>query len=241
MQESNPYQAPSSALEATGQHQVGGSLESALAGDFSWRIGDVIEEAWRLQSGAKLPIWGAIILYYLVLFAVSFGLGLVTAFLPDGWLFGVVSQVIIAMATWPMFAGLAMISIYRAAGKPIHATMVFDYYPKTLPIFALYLIVTIAIVLGMILLIIPGIYLMTALSMALPLLIEKNLGVGASLITSIKVVNKCWFRVFGLFLLMTLLMAVAIVPLGIGLIWALPMMMLSYGIIYREMFGVDQD
>lgn len=241
MHESNPYLAPNSTLETKQHSPVGGSLEGALAGDFSWSIGEVIQEAWRLQNGAKLPIWGAVILYYLAIFAVSFLFGMIGSVLPDVFISVAVSQVAIGLVTWPMCAGLAMIGIHRAAGLPVRATMVFDYYPKTLPIFVLYLVVAVAIVAGFMLLIVPGIYLMIALSLALPLLIEKNLSIGAALTTSLKVVNKCWFRVFGLFFIMTLLIGVSMIPFGIGLIWTLPMMMLTYGIIYRDMFGVNAD
>lgn len=240
MHESNPYQAPSSALENHNQDRVGGSLQGALAGDFSWNIGDVIKEAWQLQSGAKLPLWGGMILYYLVLLAASFVMGMLLSMVPEGIMTAIVTQVVVGLVSWPMMAGLAMMSIYRAAGLPIRATMVFDYYPRTLPIFLLTLLTTLAIVIGMMLLVLPGIYLSIALCLALPLLIDKHLDTGGAMKTSVKVANKCWFQMFGLFLVMGVLLTLSMIPLGIGLIWTLPMMMLTYGIIYREMFGVNE-
>lgn len=240
MQESNPYKAPDSALETPNEGPVGGSLENALAGNFTWTIGGVISEAWKLQSGAKLPFWGAFILYYAVVFALAFVLGWVFPALLGGVLTELLSQIIIGLVTWPMMAGLTMMAVKRAAGLPIRATMIFDYYPRTLPIFLLYLAMTILIGIGFVLLVLPGIYLAIAFSVAVPLMLEKNLGVLEALETSRKVITKCWFRVFGLVLLMTLITAVSALPLGIGLIWTLPMMMLIFGIIYRDMFGVNE-
>ena len=46
--------------------------------------------------------------------------------------------------------------------------------------------------LGLLLLILPGLYLAIALSLALPLLVERELGVLDALTTSLKIVNAIW-------------------------------------------------
>jgi uncharacterized membrane protein len=42
-------------------------------------------------------------------------------------------------------------------------------------------------------------------------------------------------------IVISLIVMVSMIPLGIGLIWTLPMMMIAYGIIYRNMFGVRDE
>ena len=94
---------------------------------------------------------------------------------------------------------------------------------------------------GFVLLIIPGIYLAVAYSMAIPLLVEKNMGIWEALETSRKTINKCWFRMFGLYVVVMVLIILALLPLGIGLIWAVPLVNVVMGVVYRNLFSVEQN
>jgi len=38
---------------------------------------------------------------------------------------------------------------------------------------------------------------------------------------------------------MFIIIGVSMIPLGIGMIWTMPMMLICYGILYRNMFGVE--
>jgi hypothetical protein len=239
MSEANPYEVPQSSVEVP-REAVGGSLENALAGNFSWSIGDVLNEAWRIQSGFKLTAWLALIVYMAILFAISFAFEFLLPAESNPVAGPLVSQLVVGLLTYPLMAGLVVLAIKRAAGMPVQVSMVFDYYGKTLPIFLLNLLMTVLIVIGFVLLIVPGIYLSFAYMLALPLLVEKNLGIWEALETSRKVISKCWFRFVGLILLMSIIMMVSAIPLGIGLIWTVPMSMLVLGIVYRDTFGVNE-
>jgi len=92
----------------------------------------------------------------------------------------------------------------------------------------------------MILLIVPGIYLSIAYAMALPLMAEKEMGIWESLETSRKAITKKWFPFFGFFIVIMLIMLAGVLALGIGLIWAMPLTTIAYGIAYRNMFGVEE-
>ena len=97
----------------------------------------------------------------------------------------------------------------------------------------------IMITIGFILLILPGIYLMVAYYMALPLVAEKGMSPWRALETSRKAVTHRWFSIFGFFIVLSFIAFVSAIPLGIGMIWTLPMMLIAYGILYRNMFGVE--
>lgn len=60
-----------------------------------------------------------------------------------------------------------------------------------------------------------------------------------ALTTSLKAVTPKWFAMLGFVLLAMLVITVAAIPLGIGLIWALPLLMLAAANLYRDMFGVE--
>ncbi|HEX8955822.1 MAG TPA: DUF975 family protein, partial [Burkholderiaceae bacterium] len=87
----------------------------------------------------------------------------------------------------------------------------------------------------------PGIYLAVAYSASSILIVDKKLGIWEALETSRKALTQCWFRVFFLALTYLLIMILSALPLGIGLIWTLPMGVVLKGIVYREVFGFAQE
>jgi len=97
-------------------------------------------------------------------------------------------------------------------------------------------------VIGFVLLILPGIYLSIAYVFTLPLIADKNMTVWEAMEFSRKSVTKHWFKVFGLLFLLSLMMAVGTLALGIGLIWAIPLMFVTlYGLLYPLIFdGVEE-
>lgn len=230
MSETNPYQTPQSNLE-----------EAPQPGNYQlnpdWNIGDVFKEAWELTKGVKLAFWGAFLIYIGIAIAVGVPFELIGKESP---VVGVIAQIVTGLVTYPLGVGLSMMGIKRSVGLPINAFMVFDYYPKTIPIFLLYLLMMLLIGLGLLLLIIPGIYLAIAYSMAAPLMVEKNMRLWEALETSRKAIHKCWFGVFGLFFVIVLVLLISMIPLGIGLIWAAPFICIVMGIVYRSLFGVSR-
>lgn len=51
-----------------------------------------------------------------------------------------------------------------------------------------------------------------------------------------KIITKQWFKVFGLGICLGIIVAISAIPLGIGLIWTIPLAMLSMGILYQTIF-----
>lgn len=239
MSQTNPYEAPASNLD-----QPLTTTDRALNPD--WDIGAVLSEAWALTNGFKATYWGAFALYFGVLIGVSFAGGLLTAvsaaMSPTASIAIVIlGQLIQLFITAPLIVGLLMIGIKRAVGLPVNAFMVFNYFPKTVPLFFAYLLVILLVVIGTVLLVLPGIYLMVAYAFALPLLVDKNLGIWESLETSRKGVTACWFRFFGFGLVACVIAVISALPLFIGLIWVLPWLYIAAGIIYRDLFGVSSN
>ncbi|MCB1705820.1 MAG: hypothetical protein KDI17_13210 [Halioglobus sp.] len=199
-----------------------------------WTIPAVLEEAWKLQNGFKAIYWSALA----VLLIVNLLLSGVAELLGDGSdAVDFIRQLITAVITYPLMVGLMMIAIKHSAGLPTSASMVFDYYPSTIPIFLTYLLMAVLIGVGFFLLVVPGIYLMFAYMLALPLLVDRQLGIWQALETSRKAITPCWFRVFGLSVVTAVIVVVSAIPLGIGLIWTLPFMGLVMGILYRNIVG----
>jgi len=95
------------------------------------------------------------------------------------------------------------------------------------------------ILLGTLLLVLPGIYLLVAYQMALPLVADKNMKPWEALETSRKAVTHKWFTFFGLYLVASIAMMVSMMLVGIPMIWLLPTFVIGSGILYRNTFGVE--
>ena len=133
---------------------------------------------------------------YLVIAAI---LNVITTFTlgsanPQAFGFGdVVAQLLTSLLLTPMYAGLFMIALKHSVGSPISVGELFNYYDKIIPLFVVSVIVQILILLGLLLLILPGIYLVVTLSFALPLVFEKNMSPLEAVQTSRAVVQKNGF------------------------------------------------
>ena len=121
MSETNPYQTPQSNL----QEETQGSNYQENP---NWDISNALNEAWRLISGFKATLWGAILIYLGILFAVSIPFEFLGK---DSIVMMIVSQIVVGLVTYPLSAGMTMIGIKRSVGEPANAFMIFDYYSKT--------------------------------------------------------------------------------------------------------------
>ena len=235
---SNPYEAPKADLNAQ-PAQVGqsGSLEDGIAGRYDFDIGEVMREAWGITKGMKGSFWGAALILYAIMF--------VTAFV-GGYVFGhnlvgrVVLNIFVAAASSILGIGIAMMGVRRAAGLAINFSTAFNYFDRALNVFLAILLSTLLIYLGLILLLVPGVYLAIAFCLTMPLIGDRNLGPWQAMETSRKAVTKRWFQFLGLFLVVGLVVIVSAIPLGIGLIWTAPWSINVIGVVYRRVFGVAQ-
>ncbi len=100
----------------------------------------------------------------------------------------------------------------------------------------LYAIVVIA---GIILLIVPGIILAVRLRFYTFLIIEKNLGPISALKESWAMTKGHTWELFLFTLITVALNLIAVVLLGIGLIFTIPMTTIAFGYIYRKLMLVD--
>ena len=234
----NPYEAPKADVNApAGESGPSGNLEDALAGRYDFDIGEVMREAWGLTRGMKASFWGAAVIVYAVIFVLAFlgsavaGKHLVLSVL---WniLFGAMMPVLIV--------GILMMGVRRAAGLPISFATAFSCIDRAAPLFLAGLLSTFLTYLGLLLLIIPGIYLSIGYMMTYPLIADRRLGPWEALETSRKAITRRWFQFFGLLIVVGLLVALSALPLGIGLIWTAPWSINVIGVVYRRTFGVAQ-
>lgn len=243
----NPYAPPRSELHDAPTDAAVPSVEQALARGYDFSVDGVINQAWSRVKGHKGTLVCAAIVYVvafnLLSVVVAFVLALFSQRLgspvgvADKFLEGFASLFAGALCA-PLMAGLNLIGIRRAAEQPATIHELFAHFGRFASLFATALAVSVLVYLGTLLLLLPGLYLGVAYSLALPLAAERGLSPWQALEASRKAVNRHWFKVFGLYLTLGLYLLLSAIPLGIGLIWTLPMAVIAVGVLYRTVFGV---
>jgi hypothetical protein len=245
----NPYATPEADLKTSVINTEGqGSLEGGINGDYDFTIGEIFSEAWEKTSGAKGTFLLAWLFYIIVAVVVNTVLSFI---LPDpeallqagrvseGIIWGILPSLVTIPILYPIMAGITLLGIHRSVDAEINAVSVFNHFGKIIPLSILAILMGLLIMLGYALLVIPGIYLSIAYLMSLALMMDKDMGAWEAMETSRKAVSKHWFKIFFMYLLLMLMFVVAMIPLFIGLIWLLPFFLITQGVLYKVMFGVD--
>ncbi len=210
-------------------------------------VGDLIREAWQKTSGAKGAVWGGMIVMYGLIFGISFGgiaafqgfyKGSDPAMLMGG---SAAVQLVTSWLSMLMTGGIMLIGVRRALGQRVSWKMVFAGFSKALSITIAIVLQSILVMIGFLLLVLPGIYLSVGYALSLPLILDKGMGPWQALEASRKAIHKKWWTVFGMYLVMMLIYLVSAIPFGIGLIWTIPMFFVAIGVLYVRCFGHGEE
>ena len=156
---------------------------------------------------------------------------------------------LISMGLAPMTAALDMMGIYRSVDRPIRANQIFNYFGFLVPLAVASLLmgllsaalmaVTQMLGLPPTLAMLPMLLLSMALMFTAPLILEKGFTPLQAIMTSIKLFSRQWLQLLAIQVFFILLFIIAVLSLGIVLIWVAPLFMVVKGIIYREVCGVE--
>ena len=212
--------------------------------EYDFGVIEIIKAGWERIDGVKLHFILGFLVYVAASIVVQLILGSIfpqgtteNPNIPNQLILGVLSIPVLV----PLLVGLMMMGIHLSRGEEISYKSVFNYYHMTGILSLGAILVYIMTFIGLLLLILPGIYLSIAYMFALPLIADKQMGVWEAMEYSRKTVTKHWFKVFGLMFLLSLLVLVAIIPVGLGLIWAIPLMFVTiYALLYPVMFDGEE-
>lgn len=205
---------------------------AALPSEFD--VGRILRQAWELTAGVKGQIWGGLLVTYgvtMLLAGILIGLVALLGLNPEGLvgtLFDLANSAFSAIFT----AGLMLMGVHRVLGEPVVWTDVFAGFPKAGQLVVAALLQMILVGIGLMLLVLPGIYLMVGYMMTFPLMLRQGLAPWQAMETSRKAIHRVWWKMFGLSVLMMLICAISAIPFGIGLIWTLPLAVVLSGVIY---------
>lgn len=247
---------PTVLKRAMGDEEIAAAAKSAAASASAgveveaqpgrFTMSTLLKDAWHYSKGAKGSIWGAVIFMYLILI----GMGVASAFylvpllpiqedplqvlLVEGGL-----QVLYTLLSFVFTAGIILIGINKIGQLPYSWKMVFSGFKRFGSLLLLFILQSVMLLIGFLLFLLPGIYLSVGYILAIPLLFVKKLSPWQALEASRKAVHKRWWTVFFTLVVMGILAAISSIPLGLGLIWTVPMFFILVGVLYYHFFGAD--
>ncbi|MDN3651399.1 hypothetical protein QWY77_01185 [Thalassotalea ponticola] len=232
---------------------VGSSIEKAEKGEYHLDVSAILKEGWLITKKHNTPILAGLLLVMLIgVIAISF----IASYWggPEQMLqnpeANMIGNLILTVIVWPFLAGVEMMGVSHALGMKTRAGMVFGFLKRSAFIALTALIVWALTSLGMIL-IIPGIYIAVALSLVIPLVVEKNMSPARAIALSFKATRFQWFKLFQIYMSLLALALIALLPslLGMPSLISLAILLVGFlviaplyynvkGVLYREIFGV---
>lgn len=215
-----------------------GSIPQTLAGEADLRVGSVVREAWSHLPGIKLPmlaagglVYGGVLLV-IALFAPALAVeqpGLTSVL-------QLLAQIAVSALLYPFLAGVFLFGLRRSQGVAVRFDLLFSQYSRVIPLLLVGLLQSFAVTLGLLFLVIPGVYLAQSLSLSVALKAERDLPVIECLAVSLRLVNKAFWRVALLSMISGLLILLGFLSV-IGWIWTLPWAAMIFSITYRQLAG----
>ena len=148
-----------------------------------------------------------------------------------------VIEVVAICVVAPLLTGLYMIGVNQARGEKTTVFTTFRYFPLILLVALTQLVNSILVQLGMVLLILPGVYLYLATSFSLMLVADRKLTPISAIILSCRVFNAYWKHIAAVYVVLFLLFLSVPLTFGFSLIWVLPFYFSMMGLLYNELIG----
>ncbi|APB33030.1 hypothetical protein GlitD10_0716 [Gloeomargarita lithophora Alchichica-D10] len=194
-----------------------------LTNGYQVKIGEYISRGWELLQ----PKIGIFIGYV----AVLFGVNLVLAFIP------IVGSIGSFVVSPPLNAGLFIVAYKHLLGEPVEFGDFFKGFDKFSVFFLAALVSGLLTMLGIIVCIVPGIYLGVAYSFVQLLIIDQNLEFWPAMELSRQLITKNFFPMFGFILLLGLINFGGVLVCGLGLLVTLPLTYCAMAIAYMDIMN----
>lgn len=246
---SNPYAAPQSPRQEPAQ-PAGPEIEP---GSDPIDVGACVKRGFELTKRN----FGTILLVGITYFAISIGAGIIFGLIDTAlgfgttqtqWQTGNTSAVGTFHQTGGPFAaiagnvlsillslGMVRIGLNLVSGKQASVGQLFGEGRKLLPAIGASILFGLMLVIGLLLLIVPGIYIALRYGQFMNAMVDRNLGVMDSLKYSSSITTNNRLNLFLLLLLSIAIAIAGLLALVVGLIFAYPVIWLSWIVAYRWM------
>lgn len=248
----NPYAAPQSAWDEP-LAATGGALPEIMPGSDPLDVGECVKRAFELTKRNFAMILLVGLTYVGVTLGVSIllsmidtalGLGTSQSEIQSDEGFGsfqfqqsgsalnmIVSQVFSVFLS----LGLVRVGLNLVSGKDVSVGQLFGEGRKLLPAIGASLIFAAMVFVGLLLLVVPGIYLMLRYGQFMNAMVDRNLGVLESLRYSSSITTNNRLNLFLLGLLSIAIFIAGVLALLVGLVFAYPLIWMSWMVAFRWM------
>jgi hypothetical protein len=250
----NPYAAPQSDLNDVARITAGEALAEIVPGS------EPIDVMACVKRGFDLTCrhFGMILLVGVVYMGVSFGTSLLLGLMDVALGLGQVRQTQFESEAGSAFAsfqqngsplnmlisqvvsiflslGISRIGLNLVSGKEFSVGMLFGGGRKLLPALGATILYGLMVAVGMVLLIVPGIYLALRYGQYLTAMVDRDMGIMESFQYSSSLTTNNRMNLFLLVLLAVVIMFAGCLALVVGMIFAFPVVWLSWIVAYRWM------
>jgi hypothetical protein len=237
--------------------KVGGSIEEAVKGEYSLDVAAILKEAWQLTLKSRLAInvglFTCLILGMLVLMLLGSQLGGIEVAIQDPQS-ATLLNIVVTLVIYPFIAGVEMMGVFHSIGLKTKPQLIFAFLKRGSWVAISALLTSTLVSIGLALYYLPGIFLAVALSLVLPLVVEKKMSPMKAIWVSIQATRFQWFKIFTLYLMLALIAVISALPMlaaggsELGFIaiaffifclaYIVPLFYNVKGILYREIFGL---
>ncbi len=229
--------------------RIGGTLEQSLSQGYRLDLQGVLKEGWqqtrRTGFGLALAIAGVMAIWILL------SNTLLTPYVAregGDMDMALILSLLATVIMSPMTSSLDMLGLQQSVGVRARPSQVFDFFRHFLRLGSLSLLGSLITslfgplfeLLGVpvMLAFIPSALVGMGLVFTVPLVLERGLSPAQAILVSLKLFARGWPSIVLLHGVMLALFFLALIPMGLGLIWVAPLYFNCKGILYRDLCGV---
>ncbi|MBW4425303.1 MAG: glycerophosphoryl diester phosphodiesterase membrane domain-containing protein [Nostoc desertorum CM1-VF14] len=202
-------------------------LEGILQKNYTVKISQYIGNGWKTFK--KNP--GGFVGFTLVAFLINIAIAIVSQSVT-------LESFISLLISGPLNAGFLIVAFKLLKNRDTTFGDFFRGFNNYLPLFLVSLVSSVVIAIGLLLLLIPGLYLAVAYIFALPLVLERKMNFWAGMEFSRKLISKNWFSFLNFAFVLVLLNLAGILLLGVGLLVTIPISACAIAAAYADIVGL---
>lgn len=208
---------------------------------------DVIGEAWKLVQ-PTLGVWvPAMLIYLVVTIGLSFLINAVTGGgvqVPVGGqgapsinpVMFIINQLLNNLVSAFFMGGIYRMAFNQVRGRAVSIGDLFSGVDVFVPLLIAAILMNIAMAIGFVLCVIPGLLLAACFMFTMPLIVDKSMGAVEAISLSFNTLKSQAFSALGFTLVIGLVIIAGMLACGIGIFVTLPIALVAIVLLYRDFF-----